>query len=186
MWALVAAIAAAILAGCQSNTLDASAAQSGKAPTSTATTSSNDLDRLLAPIALYPDQLIAQMLLSSTAPAEVTKLHKWLAANPTLKGTALQDAATVEGFEPSLVALALFPQVVRVMAERLDWTTRLGKAFTADRPAVFDSIQRLRMQAQNSGALTLAPASVSQIRRSPQGGSSGGSMARKTSPSGAR
>jgi hypothetical protein len=156
MWALVAGIAVAVLVGCGSDSLDASAAQRGGAPTSTSGPAS-EIDRLLAPIALYPDPLIAQMLLSSTAPATITKLHAWLAANAALKGTELQDAATVDGFEPSFVALALFPQVVRLMAERLDWTTRLGKAFTADRSAVFDSIQRLRARAQASGALKDTP-----------------------------
>ena len=74
--------------------------------------------------------------------------NTWLKSNQNLKGTELQDAAVKAGFEPSFVALALFPQIVNTMAAQLDWTTQLGQAFTADRTAVFASIQRLRTQAQ--------------------------------------
>ena len=107
-------------------------AQAGQPPSGT-------LDQLLAPIALYPDPLLAQMLMSATDPAKVTELDKWLKANQKLKGTQLQDAAVKAGFEPSFVALALFPQVVATMAEQIAWTTLLGQAFTADRSAVFAS-----------------------------------------------
>ena len=107
-----------------------------------------DLDRLLAPVALYPDQLLGQMLLCATDPAGVTALEAFLKSHATLKGTELQDAALKENFEPSFVALALFPQVVQQMAARIDLTTQLGKAFTANRSLVFESIQRLRTQAQ--------------------------------------
>ena len=120
-------------------------------------TAAADLDRLLAPVALYPDQLLAQILLCASEPQKVAELSKWLASNKALKGTELQDAATVDGFDPSFVALALFPQVVDFMAQRLDWTTRLGKAFVADKTAVFDSIQRLRQKAQEAGALKSTP-----------------------------
>ncbi len=115
------------------------------------------LDRLLAPIALYPDQLLAQMLQCASNPGKVGALNEWLASNQTLKGTDLQDAATKSGFDPSFVALVLFPQVVSMMAEQLDWTTRLGQAFTTDRSGVFASIQRLRTQARNAGTLKSTP-----------------------------
>lgn len=145
------------LLGGGTGSLDASAAVQAKAAPAAAPANAAELDRLLGPIALYPDALVAQMLLSATTPARVTELGAWLGANAALKGTELQDAATVEGFDPNLVALAIFPDVVKFMAERLDWTTALGKAFTADRSAVFDSIQRLRAQAQQSGALKDTP-----------------------------
>ena len=151
----LAGIASAIVVGCGPG-LDASAPQGKSAPAKQSSAAAT-LDSLLAPIALYPDSLIAQMLLCASTPAKVTELHKWLGANNTLKGTELQDAATIAGFDPSFVALTLFPQVVTFMAERIDWTTQLGKAFAADRPAVFDSIQRLRAQAQKSGALKDTP-----------------------------
>ena len=112
-----------------------------------------DLDRMLAPVALYPDQLLGQMLICAQNPGDVDALHLWMGKNPDLKGTELQDALADEGFESSLITLALFPQVVMMMAEQLDWTTDLGVAFTADRPAVFASIQRLRKQATDVGTL---------------------------------
>jgi uncharacterized membrane protein YgcG len=112
-----------------------------------------DLDRVLAPIALYPDQLLAQILLCAADPGQVVELENWLAKNSALKGTALQDEATAANFEPSFVALVLFPQVVHQMAADQTWTTQLGQAFAADRAGVFASIQRLRAQAQQAGKL---------------------------------
>ena len=115
------------------------------------------LDQLLAPIALYPDQLLAQILMSASDPAKVTEFDQWLKRNQSLKGTQLQDAAVKAGFDPSYVALALFPQVVANMAAQIDWTTTLGQAFIADRSAVFGSIQRLRQQARDVGTLKTTP-----------------------------
>jgi len=117
------------------------------------TVSAGELDGLLAPIALYPDQLLAQMLMCATDPAGVAALDQFLKSRPTLKGTELQDAALKDNFQPSFVALALFPQIVNDMARQADSTTRLGQAFTADRSAVFASIQRLRAQAREAGNL---------------------------------
>jgi Protein of unknown function (DUF3300) len=130
---------------------ETAAASSGQAATPA------NLDSLLAPIALYPDQLLAQMLMCATDPAGVKALDQFLKSHPTLKGTDLQDAAVKDNFEPSFVALALFPQIVKQMASDLDSTTRLGQAFTADRTAVFASIQRLRKQASDSGNLKTTP-----------------------------
>jgi hypothetical protein len=116
-------------------------------------TSADTLDRLLSPIALYPDQLLAQILLCAANPGKVGALHEWLASHSTEKGSALQDAATRAGFDAAFVALVLFPDVVSMMAERLDWTAQLGSAFAADRSAVFGSIQRLRSKAVSAGKL---------------------------------
>jgi hypothetical protein len=80
----------------------------------------DEVDGLMAPVALYPDQLLAQMLVSATTPARVTELDLWLKSKPPFTGTALQDAARQIGFEPSLVAVVLFPQVVDFMATNLD------------------------------------------------------------------
>ena len=115
------------------------------------------LDQLLAPIALYPDPLLAQILMSASNPSKVTELAKWLKSNANLKGTELQDAAVKAGFDASFVALALFPQVVSRMAEQIAWTRVLGQAFTSDRTAVFASIQKLRKQAQTVGTLKSTP-----------------------------
>jgi hypothetical protein len=115
------------------------------------------LDRLLAPIALYPDQLLAQILLCAANPGKVAALNEWLASHQNEKGSALQEAAVSSGFDASFVALVLFPDVVSRMAQQLDWTTQLGQAFAADRSAVFGSIQRLRGQAQKAGTLKDTP-----------------------------
>jgi hypothetical protein len=117
----------------------------------------DELDRLLAPVALYPDQLLGQMLLCAANPAKLAAFNEWLASHESVTGTALQDAARASGFEPSFVALALFPDVVQTMAGRLDWTTKLGEAFAADRSAVFASVQRLRAKARDAGTLKTTP-----------------------------
>ena len=112
-----------------------------------------DLDKLLGPIALYPDALLGPMLLSAQTPSTIGALNEWLRSHENLKGTALQDAAKASGFAESYVALVLFPQVVSMMAEQMAWTTQVGKAFTADRSAVFASVQRLRAKARDAGKL---------------------------------
>jgi hypothetical protein len=112
----------------------------------------NDIDTLLAPIALYPDALLAQILMCAADPGSVRRLDEWLKVQ-TLKGSDLQDEAVLANFEASFVALAVFPQVVRMMAEKLDWTKMLGEVFGADKSAVFASIQRLRTQARQVGTL---------------------------------
>lgn len=116
-----------------------------------------NLDELLAPIALYPDQLLAQILMSASDPDSVTRLDQWLAMNQAMKGTQLQNAAVKAGFEPSFVALALFPSVVAQMATEIERTALVGQAFAADRNAVFATIQRLRHQAQDIGTLKTTP-----------------------------
>lgn len=123
----------------------------------TAAAAPNDLDSLLAPVALYPDQLLGQILICAQNPGNVDALNLWLGKNQNLKGTELQDAVVKQGFDASYVALALFPQVVKMMADQLDWTTRLGVAFTSNRSAVFESIQRLRKKAQDVGTLKSTP-----------------------------
>jgi hypothetical protein len=137
--------------------------------TSAKPATSADLDRLLAPIALYPDQLLAQMLLCASNPGKLGALSEWLASNETLKGSPLQDAATKAGFEPQFVALILFPKIVHTMASQLEWTTRLGQTFEADRSAVFASIQRLRSQAQKAGTLKTTPQQNVETRTTSSG-----------------
>src|SRR5262245_12149354 len=127
------------------------------------------LDQMLAPIALYPDQLLAQILMSATDAPKVTELNTWLKNNAALKATQLQDAAVKAGFEPSFVALALFPQVVSKMAEQIAWTTLLGQAFTSDKTAVFASIQKLRQQARNVGTLKSTPQQEVETKKTSSG-----------------
>jgi hypothetical protein len=114
--------------------------------------SATELDTLLAPVALYPDQLLAPMLMCAGSPAKVGALSEWLAGQ-TLKGSELQEAAAASGFDESFVALVLFPDVIHKMAAQADWTRKVGQAFTADKSAVFASIQRLRAKAQKAGTL---------------------------------
>jgi hypothetical protein len=112
-----------------------------------------DLDRALAPVALYPDAILGQMLLSAANPGRVATLSEWLRSHEDLKGTALQDAVKAAGFAESYVAIALFPMVVDAMAQNVASTTAVGAAFAADPSAVFASIQRLRKKAQDAGKL---------------------------------
>ncbi len=115
------------------------------------------LDKLLAAVALYPDQLLTQMLLCTSNPPKIQELSGWLVKNSELTGTALQNAAEKAGFEPSFVVLALFPQVVNYMADNIGWTRSLGKAFATDRKGVLDSVQRLRAEAKALGTLKSTP-----------------------------
>jgi Protein of unknown function (DUF3300) len=147
---LMAATLALLIACGSPRAQTPAAAQAAQYPTGT-------LEQMLAPVALYPDQLLAQMLMSAGDPAKIAELDKWLKANAKLKGTQLQDAAVKAGFDASFVALALFPTVVAKMAEQIAWTMKLGEAFKQDRSAVFNSIQTLRRQAQSVGTLKSTP-----------------------------
>jgi hypothetical protein len=140
----------------------AQAAQNAPLPTGT-------LDQLLGPIALYPDSLLAQMLMSATDPAKIVELDKWLKAEQKLKGTQLQDAAVKAGFDASFVALTLFPQVVAKMADQIAWTRVLGQAFLSDRNAVFAAIQKLRLQAKTVGTLKTTPQQEVETRTTESG-----------------
>jgi hypothetical protein len=115
--------------------------------------SSNAIDQLTGPIALYPDALIFQIMTASTSVDNVKSFAGWMGKNANLEGGELQDAAEKAGFDAAYVALAPFPQVIQMMAQKPDWTKALGQAFTADEKAIFDSIQRLRSQAQEAGNL---------------------------------
>jgi len=111
------------------------------------------LEELLAPIALYPDPVLSQMLIASTNPQEVLDAGNWLLQNTELKGKALDDAAATVGFTPPIRALVQFPETVDMMCLELGWTTELGEAFVADQAGVLDSVQRLRKQAMDVGNL---------------------------------
>jgi hypothetical protein len=127
------------------------------------------LDQLLAPIALYPDALLSQVLLCATNPGKLGALSEWLQSQPTLKGSELQDAAKAAGFEASFLALVVFPDVVDYMAGQMEWTVRLGQAFTADQSAVFASVQRLRTKARDAGKLKSTPQQDVETRTTSSG-----------------
>ena len=98
------------------------------------------LDKLFAPIALYPDALLAQVLACAGSPQQVTEVNKWLNENTQLKGTELQEAAEMAGFDASFIAMVLFPDVLTFLEQNLEWTTEVGTAFTSDQTAALESV----------------------------------------------
>ena len=119
-----------------------------------------EIDQLTGPIALYPDAIVLHILTAAQSYDTLKLFAGWLEQNANLKGSELQDAAQKFGFADPLIALAPFPQVVQTMAQKPDWTKALGQAFAADGKAIFDSIQRLRGQAQALGNLKTTPQQV--------------------------
>ena len=119
-------------------------------------------DQLLAPIALYPDVLLAQILIAATYPVEVVLADRWLQDphNASLKGDQLAAALEQQNWDPSVKSIVPYPRILRMMDNELDWTERLGEAFLADPAAVMDSIQRLRRRAAAAGHLSSAPQAV--------------------------
>src|SRR5262245_61519711 len=128
-------------------------AQQGTTAAPTQSMPMDALDSLTAPIALYPDALIAQILMASTNVKALQSFSGWLAGNNSLKGSELRAAADKAGCGASYIALAPFPEIVQMIVQKLDWTTQLGQAFTNDKQSVFASIQRLRLKAQSAGNL---------------------------------
>jgi hypothetical protein len=118
-----------------------------------AVASPEKLDSLVAPIALYPDALLAQTLVASTYPLEIVQLHQWLTKNPGLKDKALIDAVAKQPWDPSVQSMAAVPDVVKRLADDVQWTTELGNAFLAQQAAVMDAVQRMRKKAMDKGAL---------------------------------
>src|SRR5215831_4003487 len=112
-----------------------------------------EIEQLVAPIALYPDELISQILMASTYPLEVVQADRWAKANKTLKGDALTTALEAQNWDPSVKSLVNFPEVLAAMSEKLDLTQKLGDAFLAQQKDVLDAIQRLRHRAQAQGNL---------------------------------
>ena len=130
----------------------------GQAPTSSPQSqapkiSPEQLDSLVAPIALYPDPLLAQTLAASTYPLEIIQLQQWLEKNKNLKDKALADAVAKQPWDASVQALAGLPDVVKRLADDIQWTTDLGNAFLAQQSEVMDAVQRMRKKAQDKGSL---------------------------------
>ena len=112
-----------------------------------------EIEALVAPIALYPDSLLSQVLMASTYPLEIVQAARWVKANPNIKGDAAVKAVESQTWDVSVKSLVAFPQVLEPMNEKLDWTQKLGDAFLADQKAVLDAVQRLRPKADQSGNL---------------------------------
>ena len=133
-------------------------AQQAEAPAATQEEESpkipNDqLDSLIAPIALYPDPLLSQTLVASTYPLEVMQLDQWMKKNTTLKDKALADAVAKQPWDPSVQGLVAFPEVVTRMSENISWTSDVGNAFLAQQADVMAAVQRMRAKAQGKGTL---------------------------------
>jgi hypothetical protein len=113
----------------------------------------DQLDSLVAPIALYPDPLLAQVLAASTYPLELVQLQQWLAKNQGLKDKSLAEAVAKQPWDPSIQVLAALPDVVKRLADDIQWTTDLGNAFLAQQGDVMDAVQRMRKKADSNGNL---------------------------------
>src|SRR5881628_604562 len=135
------------------------------APTPSRTFTQQELDQMLAPIALYPDSLLSQILMASTYPLEVVEAARWSRANPSLKGDQAVQAVTQNSWDPSVKSLVAFPQILMMMDDKLNWTERLGDAFLAQQQQVMDTVQNLRQKASAAGNLT----TNDQIRVDQQG-----------------
>ena len=115
--------------------------------------SQQQLDRMQAPIALYPDPLLSQLLMASTYALEVVEAARWSKAHPGLQGDAAVIAAAQQNWDPSVKSLVAFPQLLAWMDENLEWTRGLGDAFLAQEPQVMETVQSLRQRAQAAGTL---------------------------------
>ncbi|MGX1347857.1 putative membrane protein YgcG [Bradyrhizobium elkanii] len=115
------------------------------------------IEQLVAPIALYPDALLSQILMASTYPLEVVEAARWSQDNKTVTGKALEDAMQKQSWDPSVKALAAVPQVLQMMNDKLDWTQQLGDAFLAQEQDVMSAVQTLRQRAEAAGNLKSTP-----------------------------
>jgi hypothetical protein len=140
-----------------------SALAQGAPPPAGQTLGAEQIDQLVAPIALYPDDLLGQILTASTYPLETVIAARWSAANPNVKGQQLESAMQQQTWDPSVKALAAVPQVLAMMSDKLDWTQALGDAYLSQPDDVAAAIQRLRLRAQASG--NLQASSQQRIRR---------------------
>jgi hypothetical protein len=124
--------------------------------------STAQLEALLAPIALYPDALLTQLLMATTNPLEIVAASRWLeqGTNKELKGKALEDALKTQPWDPSVKSLVPFPQVLGTLNQQLEWTQQLGYAMQVQQAGVFDVIQRLRAKAQAAGNLQSTPQQI--------------------------
>lgn len=136
-------------------------------PTAPAPMPANQLDSLVAPIALYPDALVAQILAAATFPDQVAIANYWLQQNKSLTGSALMQAVDKETWDNSVKALTQFPSVLNNMAQNLSWTSSLGEAYHNQGADVMNAVQTLRAQAQAAGNLKSTP-QITVVQQTPQ------------------
>jgi len=175
IWAVATAMAMPVpgVAMAQSATPTQGASTQGAAPahsTAEAPLRQEELEQLLAPIALYPDALLAQVLMASTYPLEIVQAARWLKANPKVTGKALEDAMQKQRWDPSVKAFTAMPQVLEMMDTKIDWTQKLGDAFLAQQAQVMKTVQALRAKASAAGNLKSTP--EQQVSTVQEGGQS--------------
>lgn len=125
----------------------------GVAQAKNKTFSEAEIDQMMAPIALYPDSLLSQILMATTYPADVNEAIKWSKANPDQKGDAAVKAVQDKSWDPSVMSLVAFPQALEMMGKQTDWVQNVGDAFLADSEGVMDTVQKLRKKAKDEGNL---------------------------------
>ncbi len=128
------------------------------------------LEALVAPIALYPDELLANVLAASTYPLEVVQADRWVKANKNLKGDALKAAVDKQAWDDSVKALVSTADVLAMMSDKVDWTKNLGDAVLAQQPDVMDAIQRLRAKAQANNKLATTKQQKVSVQKAEQQG----------------
>src|SRR5436853_2742926 len=143
-----------------------SASQSGQQPQGPAAGQTpQELQQLVAPIALYPDALVAQILAASTYPTEIVEADRWMQSHSNLKGEELAKEVDKQDWDPSIKALTQFPSVLENMDKNLSWTSSLGEAYATDAQDVSDAVQEMRQDAEKAGHLN----STEQERVTTQG-----------------
>jgi hypothetical protein len=156
-------VLASMLVGCASQAAQADtppaagAASPSSSQAAQATWSSDELNQLVAPIALYPDALVAQIVAAASYPTEIVEADRWMQQNSGLKGEGLAKAADSQSWDPSVKALTQFPSVLATMDKNLSWTSALGQAYTEQPKNVLDAVQVMRQRAQQAGNLKSTP-----------------------------
>src|SRR5437879_3989503 len=135
------------------------------APVQAAQETPEQLQQMVAPIALYPDALVAQILAASTYPAEVVEADRWMQQHTDLKGDQLAQEVNKQNWDPSVKALTQFPTVLANLDKNITWTSGLGDAYTNQQPDVMNAVQVMRQRAQQSGNLQSTPQERSEERR---------------------
>jgi hypothetical protein len=146
-----------------------SASKSSSSASDSKPASQQELEQLVAPIALYPDGLVAQVLMASTYPLEVVEAARWSKAHKGLEGKDLQDALQNESWDASVKSLAAFPQTLAMMNDKLSWTTQLGDVFLAQQKDVMNAVQVLREKAKAAGNLKSNDQQTVKVESAPTG-----------------
>lgn len=128
-----------------------------------------ELEQIVAPIALYPDALLAQVFMASTYPLEIVQAARWSKEHPEVKGDAVAKEMEKQTWDPAVKSLVVFPDVLTMMNEKLDWTQKLGDAFLAQQKDVMDAVQRLRAKAKETGNLKSSKEQTVKTEAAPAG-----------------